>query len=72
MLDTLLIITLLVIASLLLCLLTLRLSINIKHLSNSVKKGRCVEAKKGHYEFAQVLAITKPSVSSGCFKKIML
>ena len=33
------------------------------------KKGRCVEAKKGHYEFTQVLAITKPFISSGCFKK---
>ena len=33
------------------------------------KKGRCTEAKKGHYEFAKVLEITKPFISSGCFKK---
>ena len=36
------------------------------------KKEGCLEAKKGHYEFTQVLAITKPFISSGCFKKIIL
>ena len=38
------------------------------HWRNWVKKGRCVEAKKVHYEFAQVLAIIKPFISSVCLK----
>ena len=36
------------------------------------KKEQRVGTKKRHYEFTQVLAITKPFISSRCFKKIIL
>ena len=37
------------------------------------KKGGTLRLKRGtfRYEFKQVLAITKPFISSGCFKKII-